>query len=153
MTGDQPDRPRTTSILPELAVRCGRVAIEFYERAFGAVVVYRVGGIDVHEEVVAQLKIGAASFWVSDESPSNGTFSPESVGGGTVRMLLIVQEPGSVIERAVAAGATELSPLGEEHGWCLGKIQDPFGHQWEIGSPLVPWPPRGAPDGDTDGPA
>jgi uncharacterized glyoxalase superfamily protein PhnB len=47
------------------------------------------------------------------------------------------------IERAVAAGATEISPVGEEHGW-LGRIADPSGHHWEIGIPLRSWPPRGA---------
>ncbi|MCW3027743.1 MAG: glyoxalase/bleomycin resistance protein/dioxygenase [Solirubrobacterales bacterium] len=140
-TGDQPDPQRTTSIVPELAVRRGRAAIEFYKLAFGAVEVYRVGGTDAHEAVVAQLTIGTASFWVSDESPSNRTFSPESVGGGTVRMLLIVEEPDSAVERALAAGATVVSPVAEEHGWRLGKIEDPFGHQWEVGRPLVPWPP------------
>jgi PhnB protein len=41
----------------------------------------------------------------------------------------------------VSAGATEIDPVGEEHGWRLGRIQDPFGHHWEIGKPLVPWPP------------
>jgi PhnB protein len=144
MTGDQRERQYPTSILPELAVRHGRAAVEFYKRAFGAVEVYRVGGTDAHEEVVAQLTIGTASFWVSDESPANGTVSPEAVGAGTVRMLLIVEEPDAVVERAVAAGAIELSPVGEEHGWRLGKIEDPFGHQWEVGRPLVPWPPRAA---------
>jgi PhnB protein len=122
-------------------VRRGRAAVEFYKAAFGAVEVYRVGGTDDHEEVVAQLSVGAASFWVSDESPPNRTFSPESLGGGTVRMLLIVDDPAVVVERAVTAGATEISPVGEEHGWRLGRIADPFGHQWEIGRPLVPWPP------------
>jgi PhnB protein len=130
-------------ILPELSVRRGRAAIAFYKAAFGAVEEYRVGGTDEHEDVVAQLSVQGASFWVSDESPAHGTFSPESVGGGTVRMLLIVEDPASVIERAVAAGATEIHPVGEEHGWRLGRIQDPFGHHWEIGTPLIPWPPAG----------
>jgi PhnB protein len=116
-------------ILPELSVRRGRAAIAFYKAAFGAVEEYRVGGTDEHEDVEAQLSVQGASFWV------------ESVGGGTVRMLLIVEDPASVIERAVAAGATEIHPVGEEHGWRLGRIQDPFGHHWEIGTPLIPWPP------------
>jgi PhnB protein len=46
-----------------------------------------------------------------------------------------------VVERAVALGATEVYPVDEGHGWLLGRIEDPFGHQWEIGKPLVPWPP------------
>jgi PhnB protein len=130
-----------TRILPELSVRRGRDAIAFYEAAFGAVVEYRVGGTDEHEDVVAQLSVDGASFWVSDESPAHGNFSPESLGGGTVRVLLIVEDPAAVLERAVAAGATEIHPVGEEHGWRLGRIQDPFGHHWEIGTPLTAWPP------------
>jgi PhnB protein len=130
-----------TRILPELSVRRGRDAIAFYEAAFGAVVEYRVGGTDEHEDVVAQLSVDGASFWVSDESPAHGNFSPESLGGGTVRVLLIVEDPAAVLERAMAAGATEIHPVGEEHGWRLGRIQDPFGHHWEIGTPLTAWPP------------
>jgi len=91
--------------------------------------------------VVAQLSVGSASFWVSDESPSNGNFSPESLGGSTVRLLLTVQDPHSVVERAVAPGATEVVPVEDEHGWLLGRIEDPLGHHWEIGKPLVEWPP------------
>ena len=131
------------SILPELAVRHGRAAVEFYKTAFGAVEVYRVGGTDAHEAVVSQLSIGTASFWVHDESPANGIFSPEGLGGCTVRILLVVEDPDSALARAVAAGAREISQVAEEHGWRLGRIVDPFGHHWEIGAPLVPWPPRG----------
>jgi len=122
-------------------VRRGRAALEFYAAAFGAVVVYRVGGTAEHEEVVAQLSVGNASFWVSDESPPNRHFSPESLSGSTVRLLLIVQDPRAAIERAVALGATEVMPVQEEHGWQLGRIEDPFGHHWEIGEPLIEWPP------------
>jgi PhnB protein len=131
-------------VIAELSVRRGRAAVEFYEAAFGAVQVYRVGGTDDHPEVVAQLAIGEASFWVSDESPEHGNFSPESVGGATARMLLVVDDPKATFERAVASGAKEIHPVGEEHGWLLGRIEDPFGHHWEIGRPLVTWPPAGA---------
>jgi PhnB protein len=56
-------------------------------------------------------------------------------------MLLIVDDPMSVLAQAVAAGASEVSPVGEEHGWQLGRIDDPFGHRWEIGKPISEWPP------------
>ena len=127
--------------MPQLSVRRGQAAIEFYGEAFGAVEVYRVGGTDETPDVVAQLSVGEASFWISDESPPNENFSPESVGGGTVRLLLILDDPDAAVERAKAAGATEVYPVGEEHGWRLGRIKDPFGHHWEIGKPLIPWPP------------
>ncbi|HYV02592.1 MAG TPA: VOC family protein [Actinomycetota bacterium] len=128
-------------ISPELSVRRGREAVEFYQAAFGARVVYRVGGTEENPAVVCQLSVGRTAFWVSDESPSHGSFSPETLGGSTVRLLLIVEDPPGVVERAIALGSTEVAPVGEEHGWLLGRIQDPFGHQWEIGKPLVQWPP------------
>jgi PhnB protein len=137
------ENPDRVSIVPELSVRRGRAAIEFYSAAFGAIEVYRVGGTDENPEVVAQLSIGNASFWVSDESPQHANFSPESVGGGTVRILLIVDDPDSTVERARAAGASQVYPVSEEHGRRLGRIVDPFGHHWEIGRPLIPWPPAG----------
>jgi PhnB protein len=134
------------SVLAQLSVRRGRAAIAFYEQAFGARVVHRVGGTDEHESVVAQLAVGDASFWVADESPEHANYSPETLGGGTVRMLLVVDDPDAGVARAVAAGAREVYPVEEAHGWRLGRIEDPFGHHWEIGRPLVPWPPaRGGP--------
>jgi PhnB protein len=133
-----------TSILGQLSVRRGRAAIAFYAAAFGAVVDYQVGGTDEHEEVVAQLSVGDATFWVADESPEHGNFSPESVGGSTVRMLLIADDPAAVVARAVEAGATLTYAVGEQHGWLLGRILDPFGHSWEIGRPLIDWPPAAA---------
>lgn len=135
--------PGAAGVVPQLSVRHGREAVDFYKQAFGAVEVYRVGGTDDHPDVVSQLMVGRASFWVSDEAPESANFSPESVGGGTVRMLLIVDDPASYVERAKTAGASEVYPVAEMHGWRLGRIEDPYGHHWEIGAPLIPWPPPG----------
>jgi len=129
------------SLLPQLSVRGGLAALEFYRAAFGAEVVYQVGGTPENQSVVAQLSIEGAAFWVADESPAHGNYSPESVGGSTTRMLLIVDDPRAIIDRAVAAGATLVYPAAREHGWLLGRVHDPFGHHWEIGKPLIPWPP------------
>ena len=131
----------SAQVLAQLSVRRGREAVEFYKQAFGAVEVYRVGGSDANPAVVSQLEVGDGSFWVADESPEHLNFSPETVGGGTVRLLLIVDDPDAAIERAVAAGATIVRPAANEHGWRLGRIADPFGHHWEVGKPLRPWPP------------
>jgi PhnB protein len=129
------------NVQAQLSVRNGRGAVDFYKAAFGAVEVYRFGGTDDLGEVVAQLAVGNSLFWVEDESPPHGNFSPETVGGPTARMLLIVDDPEAVLERAVAAGAVEINPVAEEHGWQLGRIDDPFGHRWEIGRPISEWPP------------
>jgi PhnB protein len=129
-----------TRIWPQLSVRRGREAVAWYVDALGAEVDYRIGGDDEMEEVVAQLSIGGACFWVSDEAPDYGNLSPESLGGGTVRIALIVDDPVAVMARAVAAGAREVWPAAEEHDWLLGRIEDPYGHHWEIGKPVGPWP-------------
>jgi PhnB protein len=68
-------------------------------------------------------------------------YSPRAVDGTTSRTLLVVDDPESVISRAVTAGAAETDPVSDEHGWRLGRIVDPFGHEWEIGRPFSVWPP------------
>jgi PhnB protein len=131
-------------IEPELAVRDGRAAVAFYEAAFGARIIHRVGGTDAEPAIVAQLEVGDARFWVADEAPDHGTVAPGGRGGTTVRLLLVVADPDAVVARAAGAGATVHFPVGEEHGWRLGRIEDPAGHHWEIGRPLGTWPPDGA---------
>ena len=130
-----------SALQPQLSVRGGRAAVGFYVAAFAATEIYRVGGTDEEESVVAQLEVGDARFWVADEAPPQGNLSPESVDGATVRLLLIVDDPEAVVARAVGLGATELAAVHDEHGWRLGRIRDPFGHPWEIGHPLGVWPP------------
>jgi|SRR5579859_1521996 len=123
-----------TGIAPMLSVRRGAKAVEFYKAAFGAVETFRID--NESGEVVARLSVGAAEFWVADESPEHKNFSPESLGGGTVRMVMTVEDPDAAFNRAVTAGATVVVPVDNQYGWRLGRIVDPFGHHWEIGKPL-----------------
>lgn len=130
--------PGVTTIQPQLWVEPAGRALAFYADAFGAAVRHCVGEGD---DIVAQLAVGEAVFWVSAAGPDLGRFSPRAIGGGTGRLLLVVADPEAVQRRAVAAGAVETSPVGDEHGWRVGRIVDPFGHEWEIGKPLGAWPP------------
>ena len=109
-----------TQVVAQLSVRRGRAAIAFYEQAFGAVVEYQVGGTDAHEEVVAQLAIEGSTFWVADESPGHANFSPESVGGGTVRLLLMVGDPAAAVERALPPAPRSSSPSSRPTAGCSG---------------------------------
>jgi PhnB protein len=123
------------TIAPWLSVRSSARAVEFYKSAFGATEAYRME--DPSGSVVARLSVEGAEFWVGDESPEHGNFSPESLGGCSVRIIFTVADPDAVFARAIQAGAKEVYPVGEEYGWRLGRVVDPFGHHWEIGRPLA----------------
>lgn len=126
----------TTSIAPMLSVRNGAKAVEFYKSAFGASELFRVE--DDSGAVVVQLSVEESNFWVADESPEHLNFSPASLGGGTVRMVMVVEDPDSTFDRAIAAGATAVWPVADQpYGWRVGRLADPFGHHWEIGKPLT----------------
>jgi PhnB protein len=120
-----------TSIAPWLSVSDGPSALDYYKAAFDAVERYRLED-DTRRVVVAQLTIGQADFWLQEDRDS----SPGS-GEGSIRMILTVEDPESVFRQAVAAGATEVAPVSDAHGWRSGRIVDPFGHHWEVGKPLT----------------
>jgi PhnB protein len=126
------------SIQPELWVENAREALTFYAAAFGATVLHLVGDGD---DIVAQLAVGDAAFRVAPASSTTKRLSPRAIDGATSRTLLVVDDPDTVAQQAIRAGAKEASAVGDEHGWRLGRIIDPFGQEWEIGKPLGPWPP------------
>jgi len=123
-----------TTIAPWLSVRESARAVDFYKSAFGATELFRLedGG-----SVVARLSVEGADFWLSDESPEHFNFSPQTLGGSSVRIILTVGDPDAVFARALAAGASQVYPVVEEHGWRVGRVVDPFGHHWEIGRPVA----------------
>ena len=126
-----------TTLAPWLSVRKSAYAVEFYKSAFGTTEVFRIGDATPDGSgIVARLSIDGAEFWLGDESPEHHNFSPQSLGGGTVRMVLTVPDPDATFARALAAGATQVVPVAEQHGWRVGRIVDPFGHHWEIGRPV-----------------
>jgi PhnB protein len=115
-----------------LAVRDASAAVDYYRRAFGAVELYRLDG-DKETIAVAQLSIGGSVFWVQHDVEA----SPKRGSAGSVRMVLSVEDPDSVFERAVGAGAEVVAPVHEEHGWRTGRLIDPFGHDWELSKELL----------------
>jgi len=119
-----------------LSVRNGAKAVDFYKAAFGASELFRVE--DPSGAVVAQLSVGKSDFWVADESPEHKNFSPETLGGVTTRMVLVVDDPDAIFAQAVTAGAQVVSPVQDQpYHWRVGRVVDPFGHHWEIGKPLA----------------
>lgn len=121
------------NLAPWLSVRESLRALDFYKAAFGAKEVYR---LDIPDSVIARLSVHGAEFWIGDESPEHGNFSPQTLHGGTVRMILTTPDPDVFFARAIEGGATVIFPVAEEHGWRVGRLSDPFGHHWEIGREL-----------------
>lgn len=124
-----------TMLEPLLSVRRGKSALEFYKNAFGAEILRLIESDK--GEVVAQLSVEGSSFWMADESPANDNFSPESIGGSTVRIVLTVKNPDKVFAQAISAGARAVYPVSDQsYGWRVGRLVDPFGHHWEVCKPL-----------------
>jgi uncharacterized glyoxalase superfamily protein PhnB len=133
----------TPQISPMLAVSDGSAAIEFYQAAFGATVLWQLGeGADL----VAGLSVHGAKFFLAKEAPPYGTQSPGAAGLTTIRIELFVDDPLAVQRQALAAGAGERSPVTED-SYCMagprpirrmlqGSVVDPFGHMWLIGKIL-----------------
>jgi PhnB protein len=130
MTQSQP--PVRTTLAPWLTVQNGANAVEFYKTAFGAVETYRLdspgGGI------VVKLSVDGAEFWISGDDSQNDS-NHQSLSGN-IRMILTVSDPDTFFSKALSAGASEVFPVGEAHGWRLGRLVDPFGLHWEIGRPI-----------------
>jgi PhnB protein len=125
----------STTITPWLSVRKSTEAVEFYKAAFGAVEVYRMD--DPDGGVVARLSVDGAEFWIADESPEHFNFSPATLGGSSIRIIFTVADPDALFGRALKAGASQVYPVSERHGWRVGRVVDPYGHHWEIGRPVA----------------
>ena len=123
-----------TSIKPVLTVRNAESALDFYRWAFGATEVSRVINPN---GIVAEMAIDDAEFMVVEEVPEAFNLSPQTLGGTSVRIHLLVSDPDAVAEQAVARGATEIFPIADQpYGLRQGRFADPFGHHWLIGCPL-----------------
>ena len=120
------------SIAPWLSVSDALRAVAFYQAAFGAVTRYRLDG-ENGTIAVAQLSIGDAAFWVQHEVDAG----QKGRGAPSLRLILSVDDPDSVFEQAVVAGAAVVASVHEEYGWRSGRVADPFGHDWEISKQLA----------------
>lgn len=118
-------------VTPYLIVSGADAAIDWYQRALGAKLVYRMewGGKVGH----AELALGDGHVMLADEFPDMGHLSPQSRGGTSVSMLVYVADVDAAHATALAEGATETQPL-ETKPWGdrAAGIEDPFGHRWTL---------------------
>ncbi|HEY8478162.1 MAG TPA: VOC family protein [Chloroflexota bacterium] len=124
------------TLTPALIVRDAAAAIEFYQRAFGARELLRMLSPDGQHVWHAEIQIGDSRLMLGEEIPDGSSGrAPQSLGGTPVSLHLYVEDADAVFQRAVEAGATVTMPLTDVFwGDRYGKVTDPFGHVWAIGT-------------------
>ncbi|MDE1899377.1 MAG: VOC family protein [Xanthomonadaceae bacterium] len=120
------------SLTPHLVCRDAAQAIDFYNRAFGAIERFRLPAPD-GKLIHACVQIGDSQLFLVDEMPAMGALGPQALKGSPVTLHLQVEDADAVFARAVAAGATVTMPLADMFwGDRYGQLQDPFGHRWSV---------------------
>src|SRR5215208_4059928 len=118
---------KLVSLTPMLTVSDAPAAAAFYASAFGAVELDRQvapGG-----QAVIELAIGNCRFFAVDENPPAQNLAPQTLGGTSVRLNLIVDDPDAAAAEAIAAGATEVFAVADQpYGLRQGRVADPWGH-------------------------
>jgi PhnB protein len=128
-----------TTFAPHLYIKILAPAIEFYQKAFGAVELRRWSNPDgsVH---VAEMALEGAMFHMHEERPDAGQRSPESLDATSLQIGVFADDPDRLFAGAVAAGGRVIHPMQDyDYGYRQGTVADPFGHQWllqkKIGTP------------------
>ena len=124
-----------------IAVDDAAAAIDFYQRALGALERFRM---PTPEGKVghAELQIGDSMVMLSYAFPQSTTKPPKQLGGTSAAMLVYVDDVDAVVQQAVDAGATLATPVQDMFwGDRFGQVTDPFGHQWQIATHVEDVPP------------
>ena len=122
------------TITPYLTVRDAARAIEFYKQAFGAEARGAMPGPD-GKIMHAELRIGDSIIMLADEFPEFGSLSPQTTGGSGTGLHIYIEDVDAAFDRAVKAGASVEMPVADMFwGDRYGKLKDPFGHKWSIGT-------------------
>ena len=122
------------TVTPAFAVKNAAKAIDFYRNAFGAEEISRMTAPD-GKIMHAEIRIGDSIIMLSDEYPGMGNPAPETLGSTTVNLHIYVPNVDAVFDRAVKSGAKATMPVADMFwGDRYGKLIDPFGHSWSIGT-------------------
>lgn len=123
------------SITTYLSIKGAAEAIAFYQRAFGAVELYRMPMPDGRVGH-AELQIGDSRIMLADEMPEMPdaiTKSPRTLGGTSFGLALYLPDVDAAFAKAIAAGGTVKRPVKTQfYGDRSGTLEDPFGHLWTL---------------------
>ena len=122
--------------IPELIVKDGAGALDFYTSVFGAVEMHRMTQPGSGKLIHGELSLDGHKLFICDEfAPEEGGTckSPQTLGGTGVRITLMVDDADEIVQRATTAGAEVILPVADMFwGGRYAKIRDPFGHEWGI---------------------
>lgn len=126
----KPIREGFHSITPILTVKDGARAIDFYQKALGAKLLYKMDNPD-GKVMHAELQIGDSRIMLGEESPESGSLAPSSQNAHCGATYLYVEDVDTVFENAVRAGAKVEMPLSDQFwGDRTGLVVDPSGNRW-----------------------
>lgn len=121
------------TVTPHLICKEAANAIEFYKKAFSVVEMFRMPTPDGNRLLHAEIRVGDSVVMLVDESPEWGASGPTSLKGTPVTFYLYVKNVDAFVARAVKAGAKVVMPVADMFwGDRYGKLEDPFGHMWEV---------------------
>ena len=114
---------------PYLIVKDADSALEFYKKAFGAIILERMEGPD-GKVMHAEIKIGDSPVMIGEHQDVD---VPKSKSLPHVSIYLYVEDADAVVSQALAAGAKELAPVSDKfYGNREGGIEDPFSITWWV---------------------
>jgi PhnB protein len=126
----RPERYRN-AIVPHIYIDGARKAIAFYERAFGAVELFRIA--DPEGRILhAELSICDSVVMLGDPDPRHYA-EPRVLGKCTASLHIFVDDNAAFLRRAVDAGAEQVqAPTEMFYGANSASLRDPFGHVWVL---------------------
>ncbi|MBC7871161.1 MAG: VOC family protein [Chitinophagaceae bacterium] len=129
-----PDGYHTTT--PYLIVKDADLALNFYQKAFGAIELRRSidsGGIVRN----VQIKIGDSPVMLGIRAEDSAVQEQKVGDLPRVSIYLFVEDADQVFQQAVGEGATSLyAPEDQDYGNREGGLVDPFGITWWIATAL-----------------
>jgi PhnB protein len=121
-------------ITPHLTVSPAADAIRFYEKAFGATLLFRQDTPDGKRVLHASMKLpNGGVFMLNDEFPEFGGPDVARKGSSVTIHLDFPKDVDSAWKKAVGAGGNVVMELADQFwGDRYGILKDPYGQQWSL---------------------
>src|SRR5690606_18048922 len=121
-------------LIPYMSIRGAAQALEFYQKAFGAQVAYRINGPQGRLGH-AELRVGKACFMLADPCEGNSPMAASPEHSSAISLYRYVEDVDACFAQALAAGAEQvMAPQDMFYGDRSGMLRDPYGFMWSLAS-------------------